>query len=51
MWTSIDRVTKIHLQAYFITNKEPIKYWEFVSLILEGLGYERYDFPNLEMME
>lgn len=29
-------------QAYFITNMEPIKFWEFVSLVLEGLGYERY---------
>ncbi|KAL7112074.1 hypothetical protein ACP275_05G130200 [Erythranthe tilingii] len=28
-------------QAYFITNTEPIKFWEFMSLILEGLGYER----------
>ncbi|XP_020696244.1 3beta-hydroxysteroid-dehydrogenase/decarboxylase isoform X1 [Dendrobium catenatum] len=28
-------------QAYFITNVEPIKFWEFMSLILEGLGYER----------
>ncbi|KAI4337207.1 hypothetical protein L6164_015652 [Bauhinia variegata] len=28
-------------EAYFITNMEPIKFWEFVSLILEGLGYER----------
>ncbi|KAI5653271.1 hypothetical protein M9H77_30458 [Catharanthus roseus] len=28
-------------QAYFVTNKEPIKFWEFVSLIVEGLGYER----------
>ncbi|KAJ6698279.1 3BETA-HYDROXYSTEROID-DEHYDROGENASE/DECARBOXYLASE ISOFORM 1 [Salix purpurea] len=28
-------------QAYFITNMEPIKFWEFTSLILEGLGYER----------
>ncbi|KAF9588067.1 hypothetical protein IFM89_007308 [Coptis chinensis] len=28
-------------QAYFITNMEPIKFWEFVSRILEGLGYER----------
>ncbi|XP_068328783.1 3beta-hydroxysteroid-dehydrogenase/decarboxylase-like isoform X2 [Pyrus communis] len=28
-------------QAYFITNMEPIKFWEFVSLIVEGLGYER----------
>ncbi|KAF5186541.1 3beta-hydroxysteroid-dehydrogenase/decarboxylase isoform [Thalictrum thalictroides] len=28
-------------QAYFITNMESIKFWEFMSLILEGLGYER----------
>ncbi|KAE9609293.1 hypothetical protein Lal_00020596 [Lupinus albus] len=28
-------------EAYFITNMEPIKFWEFLSLILEGLGYER----------
>lgn len=28
-------------KAYFITNMEPIKFWEFSSLILEGLGYER----------
>ncbi|KAL8063540.1 hypothetical protein ABFX02_01G032600 [Erythranthe guttata] len=28
-------------QAYFITNTEQIKFWEFMSLILEGLGYER----------
>lgn len=29
------------MQAYFITNMEPIKFWEFMSLIIEGLGYER----------
>ncbi|KAJ0615432.1 putative 3-beta-hydroxysteroid-4-alpha-carboxylate 3-dehydrogenase (decarboxylating) [Helianthus annuus] len=28
-------------EAYFITNMEPIRFWEFTSLILEGLGYER----------
>ncbi|KAL1830723.1 hypothetical protein ACET3Z_000374 [Daucus carota] len=28
-------------QAYFITNMEPIKFWDFVSLILTGLGYKR----------
>ncbi|PIN18425.1 C-3 sterol dehydrogenase/3-beta-hydroxysteroid dehydrogenase [Handroanthus impetiginosus] len=28
-------------QAYFITNMEPMKFWQFTSLILEGLGYER----------
>lgn len=33
-----------HLQAYFITNMEEIKFWEFMSLVLEGLGYDRYFF-------
>lgn len=28
-------------KCYFITNMEPIKFWEFSSLILEGLGYQR----------
>ncbi|XP_040872219.1 3beta-hydroxysteroid-dehydrogenase/decarboxylase isoform X2 [Glycine max] len=28
-------------EAYFITNMEPMKFWEFVSLVVEGLGYER----------
>ncbi|CAN8320878.1 unnamed protein product [Cochlearia groenlandica] len=28
-------------QAYFITNMEPIQFWEFMSQLLEGLGYER----------
>lgn len=28
-------------QAFFLTNMEPIKFWEFVSQILEGLGFER----------
>ncbi|KAJ8438521.1 hypothetical protein Cgig2_024610 [Carnegiea gigantea] len=39
-------------QAYFITNMEPIKFWEFLSLILEGLGYERprIKIPTVLMM-
>ncbi|XP_062006002.1 3beta-hydroxysteroid-dehydrogenase/decarboxylase-like [Rosa rugosa] len=39
-------------QAYFITNMEPIKFWEFMSLILEGLGYERpgIKIPTAVMM-
>ncbi|KAI3806747.1 hypothetical protein L1987_22661 [Smallanthus sonchifolius] len=28
-------------EAYFITNMEPIRFWEFLSFILAGLGYER----------
>ncbi|KAK6116860.1 hypothetical protein DH2020_049390 [Rehmannia glutinosa] len=31
-------------QAYFITNMEPIKFWEFMSIILESLGYVRPKF-------
>ncbi|PPD72294.1 hypothetical protein GOBAR_DD30806 [Gossypium barbadense] len=37
----LDNGYMIIWQAYFITNLEPIKFWEFVSLILEGLGYQR----------
>ncbi|KAB1213068.1 3beta-hydroxysteroid-dehydrogenase/decarboxylase isoform 3 [Morella rubra] len=28
-------------RAFFITNLEPMKFWDFVSLIWEGLGYQR----------
>ncbi|GAV64310.1 3Beta_HSD domain-containing protein/Reticulon domain-containing protein [Cephalotus follicularis] len=28
-------------KAFFITNHEPVKFWEFVSLLLESLGYQR----------
>ncbi|CAL5211593.1 unnamed protein product [Lathyrus oleraceus] len=28
-------------KAFFITNLEPMKFWEFLSLLLEGLGYQR----------
>ncbi|KAL5565460.1 hypothetical protein UlMin_028624, partial [Ulmus minor] len=27
--------------AFFISNLDPMKFWDFVSLILEGLGYQR----------
>ncbi|KAF8082641.1 hypothetical protein N665_0817s0015 [Sinapis alba] len=39
-------------QAYFITNMEPIKFWEFMSLLLEGLGYDRpsIKIPAIIMM-
>ncbi|KAF6155907.1 hypothetical protein GIB67_039238 [Kingdonia uniflora] len=37
-WTVAERAAG---QAYFITNMEPIKFWDFMSLILGGLGYER----------
>jgi hypothetical protein len=33
---------RLFSQAYFVTNMEPIKFWEFISLILGDLGYERY---------
>ncbi|KAL2485376.1 3beta-hydroxysteroid-dehydrogenase/decarboxylase [Abeliophyllum distichum] len=28
-------------KAFFVTNLEPMKFWEFVSLVLDGLGYQR----------
>ncbi|KAL3644582.1 3beta-hydroxysteroid-dehydrogenase/decarboxylase isoform 2 [Castilleja foliolosa] len=39
-------------QAFFITNMEAIKFWEFMSLILEGLGYKRpsIKIPAVVMM-
>ncbi|XP_074347830.1 3beta-hydroxysteroid-dehydrogenase/decarboxylase-like [Apium graveolens] len=36
-----DVAKKASGEAYFITNMEPIKFWEFASLILTGLGYNR----------
>ncbi|KAG2314407.1 hypothetical protein Bca52824_017529 [Brassica carinata] len=40
------------VQAYFITNVEPIKFWEFMSLLLVGLGCERpsIKIPAVVMM-
>ncbi|KAB2009018.1 hypothetical protein ES319_D10G139300v1 [Gossypium barbadense] len=35
------RVVSVAGKAFFITNLEPIMFWEFVSLILGGLGYQR----------
>ncbi|KAB2039514.1 hypothetical protein ES319_D02G015200v1 [Gossypium barbadense] len=34
-------VVSVAGKAFFITNLEPIMFWEFISLILEGLGYQR----------
>ncbi|KAJ1692307.1 hypothetical protein LUZ63_009005 [Rhynchospora breviuscula] len=28
-------------KPYFVTNEEPVETWEFISSILEGLGYQR----------
>ncbi|XP_020218229.1 3beta-hydroxysteroid-dehydrogenase/decarboxylase [Cajanus cajan] len=28
-------------KAFFITNLEPMKFWEFLSILLDGLGYQR----------
>ncbi|XP_031405230.1 3beta-hydroxysteroid-dehydrogenase/decarboxylase isoform X2 [Punica granatum] len=36
-------------KAFFVTNSEPMKFWKFVSLILEGLGYQR-PFIKLPVM-
>ncbi|WCJ41297.1 3-beta hydroxysteroid dehydrogenase/isomerase family protein [Euphorbia peplus] len=35
------RMISVAGKAFFITNLEPVKFWEFVSLLLEGLGYQR----------
>ncbi|KAK8519508.1 hypothetical protein V6N12_025544 [Hibiscus sabdariffa] len=35
------RVVSVAGKAFFITNLEPIMFWEFISLILGGLGYPR----------
>lgn len=37
----VSRTVSVAGKAFFITNLEPMKYWEFVSLLLEGLGYQR----------
>ncbi|KAG9444648.1 hypothetical protein H6P81_015988 [Aristolochia fimbriata] len=33
-------------KAFFISNLEPMKLWDFICLILQGLGYER---PNIHI--
>ncbi|KAJ8774795.1 hypothetical protein K2173_017241 [Erythroxylum novogranatense] len=35
------RLVSVAGKVFFITNLEPMKFWEFVSSILEGLGYQR----------
>ncbi|KAL6342421.1 hypothetical protein AAG906_009094 [Vitis piasezkii] len=37
----VSRMVSVAGKVFFITNLEPVKFWEFVSLILEGLGYQR----------
>ncbi|VAH91372.1 unnamed protein product [Triticum turgidum subsp. durum] len=39
--SSEDGANRAAGKAYFVTNVEPIKFWEFMSLILDGLGYQR----------
>ncbi|KAF8041368.1 hypothetical protein BT93_A0087 [Corymbia citriodora subsp. variegata] len=35
------RIVSVAGKAFFITNNEPVKFWDFISLLLEGLGYQR----------
>ncbi|XP_022932574.1 3beta-hydroxysteroid-dehydrogenase/decarboxylase [Cucurbita moschata] len=35
------RMVSVAGKAFFITNFKPMKFWEFISLILGGLGYRR----------
>ncbi|EFJ09661.1 hypothetical protein SELMODRAFT_129445 [Selaginella moellendorffii] len=61
-WTYVENVVHAHVcaeealvdasgvaagKAYFITNCEPVKFWEFLSEFLERLGYSRpqYQLP------
>ncbi|KAF3341036.1 3beta-hydroxysteroid-dehydrogenase/decarboxylase isoform 3 [Carex littledalei] len=37
---SLDPVS-VSGKPYFVTNDEPVETWEFISSILEGLGYQR----------
>ncbi|KAL2920919.1 3beta-hydroxysteroid-dehydrogenase/decarboxylase isoform 3 [Bienertia sinuspersici] len=38
---ALNRNTVVAGKAFFITNFEPRNYWEFISRIYEGLGYQR----------
>ncbi|XP_030528057.1 3beta-hydroxysteroid-dehydrogenase/decarboxylase [Rhodamnia argentea] len=40
------RIVSVAGKAFFITNNEPVKFWEFTSLLLEGLGYQR---PSIKL--
>uniref|UniRef100_A0A7N0TKJ9 Reticulon-like protein n=1 Tax=Kalanchoe fedtschenkoi TaxID=63787 RepID=A0A7N0TKJ9_KALFE len=37
----VSQMISVAGKAFFITNLKPIKFWEFVSLLFEGLGYQR----------
>ncbi|GAB2294182.1 hypothetical protein Dimus_028401 [Dionaea muscipula] len=37
----ISKATTVAGKAFYITNLAPINYWDFVSRIYEGLGYQR----------
>ncbi|KZV53492.1 3beta-hydroxysteroid-dehydrogenase/decarboxylase isoform 3 [Dorcoceras hygrometricum] len=41
------RMASVGGKVFFITNMEPVKFWEFASLLLEGLGYGRYSYQLL----
>ncbi|XP_052207063.1 3beta-hydroxysteroid-dehydrogenase/decarboxylase [Diospyros lotus] len=35
------RMVSVSGKVFFITNLDSIKFWDFISLVLEGLGYQR----------
>ncbi|KAH1241404.1 3beta-hydroxysteroid-dehydrogenase/decarboxylase isoform 2 [Glycine max] len=56
-FTYVENVAHAHIcadraLAYFITNMESMKFWEFVSVVVEGLGYEgpRIKIPTFVIM-
>lgn len=35
------KMVSVSGKVFFVTNLEPMKFWEFVYLVLDGLGYDR----------
>ncbi|KAG8369477.1 hypothetical protein BUALT_Bualt14G0017800 [Buddleja alternifolia] len=38
---SLTQMVSVSGKVFFITNLEPMEFWDFASLLLEGLGYQR----------
>lgn len=36
----VSQLASVAGKAFFISNLEPMKFWDFASLILDGLGYQ-----------
>lgn len=40
----LDTKSALSGQAYFVTNGEPVPFWDFIGRVLDGLGYPRPKF-------